>query len=201
MSPRQEPAKLATFWILGGPHKAFAATSLHGVTCTQSFLYLVLVYYFFVPCGNFGSSYLGKAQQPQEQCYPFLSAWVVFSGVQTAAWLPVFGILHVCTNVGACDSTWGLYGHRKSVCTGSVGEKCFAAWGTQPCVSIVPGFLVRCSIWAILASHCSALIKMCMHAALTWIWATSRWSHGWDNKLKGNSHYSLCFIICFISQS
>ena len=35
------------------------------------------------------------------------------------AWLPVFGIFNVRTGVGASDSTPGLCGYRKRVCTGS----------------------------------------------------------------------------------
>ena len=74
-------------------------------------------YFFIVPCGKFGSPYLGKAQQPQEQRYPFLSMCVVFPCVQTVVWLPVFGIFNVRTDVDACDCTRGLYGQRKRVCT------------------------------------------------------------------------------------
>ena len=68
------------------------------------------------------SSYPGKAQQPQEQRYPFLSVCAVFSCVQTMVWLPlvpVFGIFNVHTDVAACDCSLGLYGHRKTVCTGN----------------------------------------------------------------------------------
>ena len=52
-------------------------------------LHLLLFKYFNVPCGKFGPLYFGKAQQPQEQRYPFLSACVVFSCVQTMVWLTV----------------------------------------------------------------------------------------------------------------
>ena len=38
---------------------------------------------FFVPCGKFRSPYPAKAEQPQEQRYPFLSVCAVFSCVQT----------------------------------------------------------------------------------------------------------------------
>ena len=37
--------------------------------------------YFFVSCGKFGSPYLGNAQQPQDQHYPFLSVCVTSSFV------------------------------------------------------------------------------------------------------------------------
>ena len=39
---------------------------------------------------------------------------VVFSCVQTMAWLPVFGIFNVHADVDACDCTQGLYRHRES---------------------------------------------------------------------------------------
>ena len=70
--------------------------------------------YFFVPRRKFGSPYLGKAQQPQEQRYPFISVCVVFSCVQTMVWLPVCGIFNVHTDVDTCDCTRGavLYAHR-----------------------------------------------------------------------------------------
>ena len=45
------------------------------------------------------SPYLGKAQQLQEQLYPFLSVCAVFSCVQTMVWLPVFGIFNVCAQM------------------------------------------------------------------------------------------------------
>ena len=54
-----------------------------------------------------GSPYLGKAQQPQEQRYPFLSVCVVFSCVQTMVWLPVFAIFNVCTDIAACECKLG----------------------------------------------------------------------------------------------
>ena len=75
--------------------------------------------YFTVPCGMYRSPYVGKAQQPQEQRYPFLSVCAVFSCVQRLVWLPVFGIFNMHTDVDACDCTRGLYGHRKRVCTES----------------------------------------------------------------------------------
>ena len=43
------------------------------------------------------------AQQPQEQCYPFLSVCAVFPCVQTVIWLPVFGIFNMSTDVDACN--------------------------------------------------------------------------------------------------
>ena len=60
---------------------------------------------------KFRSPHLGKAQQLQEQCYPFLSACVVFSCVQIMLWLPVFGIwmcaqvlMHVIAHGGCMDT-------------------------------------------------------------------------------------------------
>ena len=78
---------------------------------------LLSFFVFIVPCGKFGSPYLGMEQQPQEQRYPFLSVCVVFWCVQTVVWLPVFGTFNVRTEVVANDCTRGLYGHRKRVCT------------------------------------------------------------------------------------
>ena len=53
---------------------------------------------------KFGLLYLGKAEQPQEQHYPFLSLCAVGFIVQTMVWLPVFGIFNVHTD-DACDCT------------------------------------------------------------------------------------------------
>ena len=62
---------------------------------------LLSFFVFIVPCGKFGSPYLGMEQQPQEQRYPFLSVCVVFWCVQTVVWLPVFGIFNVRTDSDA----------------------------------------------------------------------------------------------------
>ena len=48
-----------------------------------------------VPFGKFRSPYPGKAQQPQEQRYPFLPECAVFSCVQSVVWLSEFGIVTV----------------------------------------------------------------------------------------------------------
>ena len=64
----------------------------------QSRFFWFFFYYFIVPCGKFGSPYLGKTQQPQEQCYRFLSVRAAFSCVQTMVWLPVFGNFNVRTD-------------------------------------------------------------------------------------------------------
>ena len=74
--------------------------------------FMCSVPYFFVPCGNFGSPYLGKSQQPEEQRYPFLSVCAAFSCVPTMVWLPVLGIFNVRADVDACDCTRGLYRHQ-----------------------------------------------------------------------------------------
>ena len=89
------------------------------LTRTRISLNFVLFFslqYFIVPCGKFGSPYESKAQQPQEQRYPFLSVCAVFPCVQTMVWLPVLGIFNVHTDVDACDCTLGQYGHRMRVC-------------------------------------------------------------------------------------
>ena len=90
---------------------------------------IIIMLYFIVPCGKFRSPYLGKAQQPQEQRYPFLSVCAVFSCVQTMVWLPVLGIFNVRTDVDACDCTTGLYRHRERFCTeSSLKEKSQTCW-------------------------------------------------------------------------
>ena len=85
----------------------------------RTFFIYIFFKYFIGHWGNFSHSYLGKAQQPQEQHYPFLSGRAVFSCVQTLLWLPVLGIFNMHTAVDACDCTWGLYRHCKRVCAGS----------------------------------------------------------------------------------
>ena len=60
---------------------------------TDSCLFLILFLLFVLVL-----HYLGKAQQPQEQRYPFLSVCVVFSCVQTMVWLPGFGIFNKHTD-------------------------------------------------------------------------------------------------------
>ena len=64
--------------------------------CRQQHICLIFLLVLLVPCGKFELPYLGKAQQPQEQHYPFLSVSAVFLCVQTMVRLPVFGILK-CT--------------------------------------------------------------------------------------------------------
>ena len=97
-------------------------------------LFLFLVLHF--PLREVGSLCLGKAQQPQEQRYPFLSACVVFSCVPTVVWLP---------------KCWCMRWHTGAVRTPSeslhwkltLGERSLAAPGTRTRVSIAPGFSVR----------------------------------------------------------
>ena len=57
--------------------------------------------------------YLGKATVAQEQQYPFLPVCAVFTFVmcadtETVAWLPVFGIFNMLTDVDTCNCTQGL---------------------------------------------------------------------------------------------
>ena len=91
-----------------------AALQLTELCLTTEQLDFLFCFYFIVPCGKFGSPYLGKAQQPQEQRYPFLSKCTVFSQVQKMVWLPTFGIFNMCADVIACHCTWELYGHQKT---------------------------------------------------------------------------------------
>ena len=58
------------------------------------------------------------------------------------------GIFNMHTYVDACNSTVGLYGHHKGVCTSGRKIPC-CTWDSNP-LSIVPGFSVRLSThWAI----------------------------------------------------
>ena len=71
--------------------------------------------------GSWGCLTWTRLQQPQEQCYPFLTVRVVFLTVQTKVWLPVLGTFNVRTDVvvNACDCTQGLCRHHKRVCAES----------------------------------------------------------------------------------
>ena len=93
----------------------------------------------FVPCGKFGSPYLGKAQQPQEQRYPFLPVCAVFSRVQTMVYGCQCLAFNVRTDVDAYDCTQGMYEHRESSLHWqlTLGEKDYAAPGTPTLVGIV----------------------------------------------------------------
>ena len=70
-----------------------------------------MIYDFFVPCGNFGSPYLGNAQQLQEQRYPFLSMpagirlYRHWHGCQCLGFLTCTPVLmHASANVGWTDT-------------------------------------------------------------------------------------------------
>ena len=58
------------------------ATSPRYVISVRAMLYFFHFLYSTVPCWKFGSPYLGKAQQPQELRYPFLSVCVVLPCVR-----------------------------------------------------------------------------------------------------------------------
>ena len=67
--------------------------------CQVLFLIMFLLFFSFYGtslslAGKSGLLYLGKAQRPQKQHYPFLSVCAVFSCVQTMVRLPVFGIFN-----------------------------------------------------------------------------------------------------------
>ena len=87
------------------PQSAFCAN------CLTFLLILYFIQYFIVPYRKFGFFYPGKAQELQEQCYPFLLVCAVFPCVQTMVWLPVFGIfnvaqmlMHVIAHRGCMDT-------------------------------------------------------------------------------------------------
>ena len=109
------PEYSVSFWFILSPLPLFL---MYYLIFLNIFLNTKEEEYFIVPCGKFGSPYLGKAHQLQEQCYPVLSVCAVFPCVQTRVWLPVSGIVNMCTDVDACNCTRGLYGHCRRVCTG-----------------------------------------------------------------------------------
>ena len=65
-------------------NQAQSRRQLHKVTLVRTVVLpnTITFLYSFVPCGKFGSPYLDKAQQPQEQRYPLLAVCAVFSCVQ-----------------------------------------------------------------------------------------------------------------------
>ena len=69
--------------------------------CCCCFLGGYFIGYFIVTFGKFGSPYPGTTQLPQEQRYPFLPVYTMFSCIQTMVWLSVFGSLNVSTDVDA----------------------------------------------------------------------------------------------------
>ena len=89
--------------------------------------------------GKFGSPYLGEAQQPQEQRYPFLSVCAVFSCLQTMVWLPVFEIFNMRLHLGAVRTPYYENMHWKLTLE---EEEKNAGPGTGTRVSIAPGFSV-----------------------------------------------------------
>ena len=77
-----------------------------------------------VICRQFGSPFLGKPQQPQEQLPIAVSVCSIYLFIQTTIWLQVLGIFNVHTDVEACECQRGLYRRRKRVCTENcVSEK------------------------------------------------------------------------------
>ena len=85
------------------------------------YFYILYIYTFFstslLLCGKFGSlTWVRHRSCKSSNIYPFLSAFAVFVCVQTMVWLPVFRVLNMCTDVEACDCTWGLHRHRNRVC-------------------------------------------------------------------------------------
>ena len=113
----------------------------------------VLFFVFFsTPCGKFGSLYLGKAQQPQEQRYPFLSVCVQCFRVSKQwygcqiwdlgiwDWDWDFGIRNVRTRLIA----GAVYGNSESLHWKlTLGEKSLVAPGNRTRVRIfASGFSV-----------------------------------------------------------
>ena len=98
-----------------------------------SLFFLLFLKYFFVLRGTSGSPYLDKAQQLQDRRCPFLPVCVVFSCVQTAAWLPVFGIFNAHTDDDGYNCTQGLYRYFCDSALIVDSEKnCLPQWGVEP---------------------------------------------------------------------
>ena len=72
--------------------------------------------YFIGSHGKFGSPYAGKAQQ----LLPILMSVHYFPVSKQWYGCQCLGIFNVHTDVDACESTRGLYRHRKRVCTATV---------------------------------------------------------------------------------
>ena len=140
----------------------FRAGTMHAVTRTlrggtevfshwrslYSYFFIFYFWYFFVPLREIWVALPGYDTAASEQCYPFLSACVVFSWVQTTVntACSIFFFFNVRTDVDACDYTWGWYArHRESALKVDSGRN-LAAPGTRTCVSTVPGFSVGCSL-------------------------------------------------------
>ena len=98
-----------------------------------------------------GPQFTVSAEGISYQCH--LPVCAVFSHVKTMLQLPVFGICN--KNANACDCTWGLHQHHKSLraCT----KSWFSVWERNPMphqritihIGIMPGFGVWCSSnWA-----------------------------------------------------
>ena len=83
--------------------------------------------YLIDPCGKFGSRYLGKAQQPQEQRYPFLSACVR-------------ACVRACVCVCVCSISVGfltcaqmmMHAIAHGGCMESVRESALQVWEKKP---------------------------------------------------------------------
>ena len=110
----------------------------------------------------------GKAQQPQKQCYPFLSVW----------YFPASKQWYGC-------QCWGFVTHAQMLMRVMAhkglhwkltrGEKSLAASGTRTRISIAPGLSVSCSThWAIPATH-SSLVRHITNAVC---WAQNGSTHG-----------------------
>ena len=109
-----------------------------------------------MPCGKFRSPYLDKAQQLQEQCYPFLSVCAVFPSVQTIVWLPVFRIFNACTDVDAFNCTGGLYRHCMNLRRKLTQKNPLLHWGLKH-VSVLHLSIRHATNSAIPAPNCCKL--------------------------------------------
>ena len=106
-------------------------------------LYLLLVW-------KLGLPYLVKATTAARTELPIPVSVCSMCVCPNSGRFPVFGVVSVHTDVNACDSTWRLCKHCKSLCCKlTLGEKSLATLGKSngksTCISIVSSFLVQCS--------------------------------------------------------
>ena len=96
-----------TFFFFGGGGGKAEEQKAKLTVSNKHILNLFFLKYFIIPCRKFGSPYSGKAQQLQEQCYPFLSMCAVFFACPNNG----VGLFNIHSDADACECTWGLYGH------------------------------------------------------------------------------------------
>ena len=119
---------------VGGITQLYGKTTFSRTTTEGSLGAIFLLMYHLSQMGNVGHLTCIWLQLLQIQHCPFLSACAVFLHVQTVVRLPVFGTFNECTDVDACDSTWGLCKYCKGVFTESwLGQESLPSLWSQYC--------------------------------------------------------------------